>query len=58
MSLAEVTSARLSVVTGAAANLIAQLSELNELRERVQKSAAIGPKIAADKPSKKNTHLE
>jgi hypothetical protein len=36
--LAEVTSARLSVVTGAAANLTAQLSELNELRERVRKA--------------------
>ena len=29
---------RLSVVTGAAANLIAQLSELNELRERVKRN--------------------
>jgi hypothetical protein len=34
--LADVASTRLSVVTGAAANLKAQLSELNELRERVR----------------------
>jgi hypothetical protein len=36
--LAEVASTRLSVVTGAAANLVAQLAELNELRERVRKA--------------------
>jgi hypothetical protein len=36
--LADVTSTRLLVVTGAAANLVAQLSELNELRERVRKA--------------------
>jgi ribosomal protein S9 len=36
--LAEATSTRLSVVTGTAAELIAQLSELNELRERVRKA--------------------
>jgi hypothetical protein len=36
--LAALTEARLSVVTGAAANLIAQLAELNELRERVRKA--------------------
>jgi hypothetical protein len=34
--LADVESTRLSVVTGVAANLVAQLSELNELRERVR----------------------
>jgi hypothetical protein len=36
--LAALTETRLSVVTGAAANLIAQLAELNELRERVRKA--------------------
>jgi hypothetical protein len=36
--LADVESTRLSVVTGVAANLVAQLSELNELRERVRKA--------------------
>jgi hypothetical protein len=36
--LAASTKARLSVVTGAAANLIAQLSELRELREQVRKA--------------------
>jgi ribosomal protein S9 len=36
--LADVTNTRLSVVTGAATNLVAQLSELNELRERVRKA--------------------
>jgi hypothetical protein len=35
---AYVASARLSAVTGVAANLVAQLSELNELRERVRKA--------------------
>ena len=33
-----VTEVRLSVVAEAAANLIAQLSELKELRERVRKA--------------------
>jgi hypothetical protein len=36
--LADVASTRFSVVTGVAANLAAQLSELNELRERVRKA--------------------
>jgi hypothetical protein len=36
--LADVESTRLSVVTAVAANLVAQLSELNELRERVRKA--------------------
>jgi hypothetical protein len=35
---ANVTSAHPSVVAGAAARLLAQLSELNELRERVRKA--------------------
>jgi hypothetical protein len=36
--LAAFTETRLSVVTDAAAKLIAQLSELNELREQVKKA--------------------
>jgi hypothetical protein len=36
--LETVTDVRLSTVTDAAANLVAQLSELNELRERVRKA--------------------
>ena len=36
--IAASTEARLSVVTGAAANLTAQLSELNELCEQVRKA--------------------
>jgi hypothetical protein len=36
--LPNVTSTHLSIVTGAATNLLAQLSELNELRERVRKA--------------------
>ena len=36
--LEDVVSTRFSVVTGVAANLVAQLSELNELRERVRKA--------------------
>jgi hypothetical protein len=53
-----VTEVRLSVVAEAAANLIAPLSELKELRARVRKSGAIDPEIAAHKPSQKKTHLE
>jgi hypothetical protein len=52
-----VTEVRLSVVAEAAVNLIAQLSELKELRERVRK-ASYDPEIAAHKPSQKKTHLE
>jgi hypothetical protein len=37
-SLPALTYTRLSVVTDTAANLIAQLSELNELRDRVRKA--------------------
>jgi len=37
-NLAAVTDTRLVIVTDTAANLIAQLSELNELRERVRKA--------------------
>ena len=37
-SLAATTDRRLSVVTDTAANLIAQLSELNLLRERVREA--------------------
>jgi hypothetical protein len=36
--LAASTETRLPVVTGVTANLIAQLSELNELREQVRKA--------------------
>jgi hypothetical protein len=42
------TDVRLSVVVDAAANLAAQISELNELREMVQKSGAIDPSPAAE----------
>ena len=36
--LVAVTDTRLAIVSDTAANLIAQLSELNELRERVRKA--------------------
>jgi hypothetical protein len=36
--LAVVTDTRLAIVTDAAANLMTQLSELNEMRERVRKA--------------------
>jgi hypothetical protein len=41
---------RIAAVADTAANLIAQLSELNRLRESGQESTAIGPKIAANRP--------
>jgi hypothetical protein len=45
--LSSATDTRLAVIISAAVDLKAQLGELNELRERVSKRAAITPKIAA-----------
>jgi hypothetical protein len=45
--LAASTETRPSVVTGVTANLIAQLSELNELREQVRKAQLPTPSMAS-----------
>jgi hypothetical protein len=42
---------RLAALTEGTANLITQLSELNELRERVRKA-----QLSAQRPQKKNAH--
>jgi hypothetical protein len=52
--LETVTDVRLSVVADAAANLIAQLSELNELRERVRK-AQLSARISRRTSHRKRT---
>ena len=54
--LAASTEMRLSVVTGAAANLIAQLSELNELREQVRK-AQLAAQKSQQTNHRKRTHI-
>jgi hypothetical protein len=46
---------RLEAVTDTTANLIAQLRELERLRERVRK-AELAREIAAGRPQKKNAH--
>ena len=46
---------RLEAVTDATAKLIAQLRELERLRERVRK-AELAQGIAAGRPQKKNAH--
>jgi hypothetical protein len=55
--LETVNGPRIFVVTDAAANLIAQLSELNELRSRSEKRI-YQPEDRDAKPSKRNTHLQ
>jgi hypothetical protein len=51
-----VTDVRLSVVADAAANLTAQLSELNELRERVRK-AQLSVRRSRRKSRRKRTRI-
>ena len=46
---------RFAGVVGITANLITQLRELEELRERVEESGT-GPAIAADRAQKKNAY--
>jgi hypothetical protein len=54
--LADVASTRFSVVTGAAANLVAQLSELDELREQVRK-AELSAQTSRRTPLRKRTRI-
>jgi hypothetical protein len=53
-----VTSARLSGALDVAANLLAQLSELNELRERVRKAQLSARRSRCLNHRKKSPHVE
>jgi hypothetical protein len=53
-----VTSARLSGALDVAANLLAQLSELNELRERVRKAQLSARRSRRLNHRKKSPHVE
>jgi hypothetical protein len=54
--LADVANTRLSVVADAAANLTGQLSELNELRERLRK-AELSAQTSRRTNPRKSTHV-
>jgi ATP/maltotriose-dependent transcriptional regulator MalT len=53
-----ITSASLSGAVDVAANLIAQLSELNELRERVRKAQLSARRSRRTNHRKKSRHVE